>query len=141
MVDYRYPGLPLEQQRIEIVRTTYTAKGYIAAKRIGLRLGFDVLTLETHLSLWQRKHRPGRPRTNTCKSVGRPNMNVKYRTWRKDVLTRDGHVCQECGTPSDLHAHHIKDWDGHPELRYVVSNGLTLCRKHHKQWHAREELR
>jgi predicted restriction endonuclease len=63
--------------------------------------------------------------------------HLKY--WRKQVLARDGHRCQRegCGATESrgkrkgLHAHHIKSFIGFPELRYEVSNGITLCLDHH----------
>lgn len=55
--------------------------------------------------------------------------------WRKAVFHRDGYLCQLChdrGTRSNpIHAHHKKGWAKCPELRYEVSNGITLCRDCH----------
>ena len=35
-----------------------------------------------------------------------------------------------------LHAHHVREWEYFPALRYDVDNGITLCipchRKHHE---------
>jgi 5-methylcytosine-specific restriction endonuclease McrA len=50
------------------------------------------------------------------------------------VFERDKHTCQHCGiTGVKMHAHHIKPYASHPELRLVVSNGLTLCEPCHHQ--------
>lgn len=38
-----------------------------------------------------------------------------------------------------LHAHHIQRWADHPTLRYVVGNGITLCKQCHKKVTANEE--
>jgi hypothetical protein len=57
-----------------------------------------------------------------------------YYAWRRDVLRRDK-VCQECGSDTELHAHHIKPWQDFPELRYVVDNGILLCWTCHKKQH------
>jgi hypothetical protein len=44
------------------------------------------------------------------------------------VFERDGFTCQECGaTKIFLNADHIKPWATHPDLRYDVDNGRTLC--------------
>ena len=56
--------------------------------------------------------------------------------WRKQVLTRDGHKCVDCGSPNELHAHHIARWADFPSLRVVLDNGLTLCRPCHERVHA-----
>ena len=58
---------------------------------------------------------------------------AKYRKWRSDVFRRDNWTCQTCNIRGCyLEAHHIKSWAKHPELRYVLSNGQTLCLDCHK---------
>ena len=48
--------------------------------------------------------------------------------WAERVIARDGARCQWCGDESsELHAHHIRPFINHPELRYDLSNGITLC--------------
>jgi len=51
----------------------------------------------------------------------------EYKRWRFDVFVRDHFKCQICRSGCDLVAHHIKPFCDFPELRFVVSNGLTLC--------------
>jgi 5-methylcytosine-specific restriction endonuclease McrA len=59
-----------------------------------------------------------------------------YKQWRGAVLKRDGGRCQRCGTiPASPHAHHIKPWETHPELRFIVGNGETLCPACHAAEH------
>lgn len=61
--------------------------------------------------------------------IGQDGRNsAAYRNWRRDVLVRDGYCCQRCGdTSGPLHAHHIKSYADHPDLRFDESNGTTLC--------------
>lgn len=63
--------------------------------------------------------------------------NPYYRVWRKKVLKRDGFQCMYpgCGETEYLHVHHVYNVKSHPELRYEVSNGATLCRDHHIDFH------
>jgi len=76
---------------------------------------------------------------------GRPWERFKeprYIAWRKAVLERDGYVCQQCGRQCKkrergLAAHHIKPYADHPDLRYEMSNGITLCRHCHMALHGR----
>ena len=62
----------------------------------------------------------------------------EYQQWRKAVYERDNYTCQRCGDNKggNLNAHHIKPWADFPELRYVVSNGVTLCVKCHHIAHS-----
>ena len=59
--------------------------------------------------------------------------DVANKDWRREVRNRDGWKCrifnQECS--GKLVAHHILGWKAHPELRYEVKNGITLCHFHH----------
>lgn len=55
----------------------------------------------------------------------------EYTRWRKLVFTRDHYVCQCCGSPDNLRAHHIIGWSLDDSLGYSVSNGISLCKKCH----------
>jgi hypothetical protein len=67
-----------------------------------------------------------------------PDRNrYQSKMWVKAVKDRDGWQCTKCGATERLHAHHIKRWRDYPELRYDVSNGVTLCHDHHEEAHGR----
>ena len=59
-----------------------------------------------------------------------------YKEWRTAVFKRDDHTCQKCkkrgGT---LNAHHIEGYNFNPELRTEISNGITLCKDCHQNFH------
>lgn len=63
--------------------------------------------------------------------VGRTSH--EYEAWRKAVWERDNFKCQlsNPACKGKLNAHHIKPWARYPDLRFAVSNGITLCHKHH----------
>lgn len=56
-----------------------------------------------------------------------------YRRWQTMVFKRDGFRCVICGSQEDLVADHIKSAYLYPNLRYVVSNGRTLCKRCHSK--------
>lgn len=66
-------------------------------------------------------------------------MNPDGIKWRKKVLARDQHFCRICHANKKLEAHHIKPFGKHPELRWDVSNGVTLCHDCHTKFRNREE--
>lgn len=58
----------------------------------------------------------------------RARLAPMLKGWRTLVMKRDNFTCQKCGYQGhELHAHHIKEFAIYPELRFEVSNGLTLC--------------
>jgi transposase len=68
--------------------------------------------------------------------------NPEYLAWRNAVLERDCYICQICSRQCKkyergLAAHHVKPYADYPDLRYVVSNGLTLCRHCHMSLHGK----
>lgn len=66
----------------------------------------------------------------------------KYKEWRLAVKRRDRFRCRMpgCKSRKRLHAHHIKRWADFPTLRYVVSNGITLCDVCHKKVFGNEQV-
>lgn len=62
--------------------------------------------------------------------------SFEYQTWRTAVYERDNYICQQCGIRGGtLHAHRVKLFRSHPELRFEISNGITLCKPCHNEFH------
>ena len=63
----------------------------------------------------------------------------KYADWRKAVFERDGYTCVICNAKSvagkriRIEADHILQFATHPDLRFDVSNGRTLCVPCHRK--------
>jgi hypothetical protein len=64
----------------------------------------------------------------------------EYKEWRKAVYRSDGWKCSICGSREQICAHHIKTFANFPDLRLNVENGITLCRKHHLEFHRNKLL-
>ena len=65
----------------------------------------------------------------------------KMQFWRNAVFNRDGYKCQKCNQiGGELNAHHIKRFAKYPELRFDVSNGITLCVNCHINEHKNGKL-
>lgn len=66
----------------------------------------------------------------------------QYTKWRKSVYQRDNFKCQwpNCNQKQKLNAHHIKNWANFPGLRFVIDNGITLCKYHHDTIKGLEEI-
>jgi len=56
-------------------------------------------------------------------------LSPDLKRWRYDIFNRDGFSCCHCGddTGGNLNAHHIRPFAKHPDLRFDVRNGVTLC--------------
>lgn len=65
-------------------------------------------------------------------------FTAEMKRWRYDVFLRDEFACVHCGDDAggNLHAHHMKSFADYPNLRTVVSNGITLCKPCHHMMHA-----
>lgn len=64
----------------------------------------------------------------------------EYQTWRKSIFERDDYQCKNCLIRGAyLEAHHIKKFSEHPELRFDLNNGITLCKQCHKQVRGKEQ--
>jgi len=62
--------------------------------------------------------------------------SIPYKIWREKVFKRDNFTCQKCSKYQVyIEAHHIKSFAKYPKLRFMVNNGITLCKKCHREMH------
>ena len=82
---------------------------------------------------WNGGHRSGRKGYKRDVDMG----TKRYRDWKDAVKERDNHTCKLCGTrdmPYSI-AHHILSYNTNPELRYAITNGVTVCASCHSMVH------
>lgn len=59
-----------------------------------------------------------------------------YKAWRLDVFERDLFTCRKCGQAGgSLEAHHIESYHSNESLRTETTNGVTLCKSCHSDFH------
>ena len=67
----------------------------------------------------------------------------EYIEWRTAVFERDNFTCQICedNKGGNLIAHHLESYAVNPELRTVLENGKTICKKCHDNFHHKYRYR
>lgn len=67
------------------------------------------------------------------------NANRRFlpeiRRWRKSIYERDKYICQITGKTGKICAHHLESWKYNKELRFDISNGITILQSAHKLFH------
>lgn len=64
--------------------------------------------------------------------------SLEYALWRKACLERDNFTCHVSGeSGGKLVVHHINNFADFPELRTSITNGITMTKKLHKEFHKR----
>lgn len=61
--------------------------------------------------------------------------------WRDKVYAKDDYKCVKCGHSGNLNAHHILGHSEHPDVRWDLSNGATLCKPCHIEFHSKYGLK
>lgn len=66
----------------------------------------------------------------------RTRRSLSMQLAREACFERDDYTCQSCGKRgSQLNAHHVWPFQRFPEVKFAVSNLITLCRKCHDKFH------
>jgi len=89
--------------------------------------------LKISAALQGEKHYLYKKDRNSLVKSEKKHLDSCYKDWVKGVKNRDNWRCRIANDDCSgrLEAHHILRWSSHPELRYNLNNGITLCRFHH----------
>lgn len=101
--------------RAEMSRARVLERRYIGWKRADQHPKW-----KPELSAWDRRH----------------EREPENQLWRREIVRRDGNKCVACGSTEDIHAHHLRSYTLHPEIRYEMSNGVTVCGGCHRSYHS-----
>ena len=67
------------------------------------------------------------------------NRGNEFVIWTKQILIRDKFTCQLCGKRgTKLSVYHLFNWAHYPKERYNLSNGISICKEHHIEFHSKE---
>ena len=65
---------------------------------------------------------------------------VEYKIWRETIFKQDVYCCVICHADrGPIQAHHVRRWCDRPELRYDITNGVTLCQPCHDRIRGQED--
>lgn len=109
-----------------------------------IRMAFEFFKNQFEIDECKYRERPsGESHWNWKGGISDENHRIResteYKKWRQDVFTRDKYTCRICGLKgANLNAHHIKSFSIYPELRFELSNGITLCKECHIKLHKSE---
>ena len=67
----------------------------------------------------------------------RERRSYNAKVWRQECVTRDEFTCTVCGSQENLHVHHILPFATHPDRRWDINNGQTVCSNCHEKIHNR----
>lgn len=108
----------------------FTEKQFLNSVGMGLDT-FHAAVNDGKIIIWQ-----GKPTPPFKRSDRQQRRTMQYVNWRDSVFKRDDYTCQDCGQRGgELNAHHLLGFKRYPKYRYEVDNGITLCKKCHKNRH------
>ena len=110
-------------------RARLTAKKYLARK--GMKKPIEEVRKRAKTISGANSHFWKGGLTNKNKQI---RNSYEYTLWRTSVFERDDFTCVICNVRGGrLQADHIKSFAYHPELRFDINNGRTLCIECHKE--------
>jgi hypothetical protein len=137
-----YAITPLQRQRMSDAhkgkkhpyptrRTRADGRGFFAGKRHTLSTKLKISESRKGKYTGAHHHMYIADRTKLKRDDRRGDSAYHY--WRKGVRIRDSFKCRlesdECFGRFEVH--HILKWSDHPDLRYDINNGISLCQFHH----------
>lgn len=132
------------------IKTSNLAKKNLTTNEVRRKIATLVKTQDYHEKASASKQGKNNPMFGKCGSLHpryNPNLTNEERKKRRNtsadkvfrlsVFERDNFICQKCGCVKggNLEAHHILNHWKYKDLRYDVNNGITLCKKCHKNFH------
>ena len=109
-----------------------TKRRYANGEKFGFQKG-NQFGKKGHPGLKGEKNPNWKGGTDFVKNI---RDTTEYKEWRKAIWERDNFTCRKCGQKGNkLNSHHILSFTEYPEYKFNIDNGITLCRKCHKEFH------
>jgi 5-methylcytosine-specific restriction endonuclease McrA len=115
---------------------------YVRCNKTQAQIAEELDCGETVVNKWVKLHKISKPTRwsgNDFKESTSQRNSLKYSSWRKSVIARDGR-CTRCGVTKRLQAHHIESFAHNKDLRFNIDNGVTLCQNCHRKEHSSRRL-
>lgn len=110
-------------------------KDKLSKGMMGKKNGYKTMFIKNDIRLKGNKFSYIDGRTPESKRI-RNGLQIKL--WREAVLKRDNFTCQKTlQQGGKLVVHHIKNFADNRDLRTAISNGITLSKEAHTEFHKR----
>ena len=117
-------------------------KAKVGIKRPPFKRASPTLEARKNMSIAQKKCKPEDWKGFSTSKRKRTVESLEYIYWRKECFKRDNFTCQKTGKRGGkLVVHHINNFAEFPELRMVISNGITLSEGSHREFHKKYGFR
>jgi len=131
---YKYDQIKsfFREKNLELLSDTYKNNKQKLKYRC-LKCGYTGLKTLVHLDHkcnWYRMDLTEEDRIN------RRNI-PEYKEWAKKIKKKYNYTCQKCSVRGGtLHSHHKNGWNNFPNQRYLIINGVALCKCCHIKFHS-----
>ena len=122
---YRFPKGVLSSPNPFVKGHTPWNKGVPVSAETKIKMSISLTGRKMPIGSFEKRNAANRTSTR--------RKSYKYNEWSRLVKERDNFKCQHCGLDDiiRLQSHHIVPWEDCVELRFELSNGMTLCRVCH----------
>lgn len=108
------------------------SKGVLATNPTGMTGRTHSIRTRKKMSLDRTEAGNSNWKGGVTKQIRKLRRSKEYIQWRKEVISRAGGICEDCGSDENIEAHHIISI--HKDITKALdkNNGMALCNACHK---------